>query len=139
MWAEKDGWGNNNSDSGIAETTTEGGMQILVGAAGVCLAPVVMWSSATLYQTGCGLPPGPGGILGAIEGVSYLTVVGIAGWSVVTKVKTGDGLPPGPSGLLGGAEGLSYLAILVGIGSLIHQVSARGFIPSALPSPECFG
>ena len=45
--------------------------------------------------TGCGLPAGPGGALGALEGVSYLWVVGLLAYSLYTKVKTGKGLPPG--------------------------------------------
>jgi len=42
---------------------------------------------------------GPGGLLGALEGISYLFVVGLVGWSVFTKVKTGSGLPAGPGGV----------------------------------------
>ena len=45
--------------------------------------------------TGCGLPAGPGGSIGALEGLSYLWVVGLVGFSVYTKVKTGKGLPNG--------------------------------------------
>lgn len=44
---------------------------------------------------GCGLPPGPGGLLGAAEGVSYLLVVGTVIWSGFTRARTGRGLPPG--------------------------------------------
>jgi len=67
------------------------------------------------------LPPSPASraqgsdILGALEGVGYLYVVGLVGWSAYTKATTGSGLPAGPSGLLGGAEGLSYLSLLGGI------------------------
>jgi hypothetical protein len=39
-----------------------------------------------LQTTGCGLPPGPGGALGGLEGISYLAIVGIVGWSLYTKV-----------------------------------------------------
>ncbi len=38
-------------------------------------------------STGCGLPPGPNGLLGAAEGVSYLVVTAIACWSVYNKVR----------------------------------------------------
>ena len=44
---------------------------------------------------GCGLPPGPGGSLGALEGVSYLTLLGLTGWSIGMKATTSKGLPPG--------------------------------------------
>lgn len=46
-----------------------------------------------LKTTGCGLPAGPGGALGALEGISYLVVAGIFLWSIATKVRTGKGLP----------------------------------------------
>lgn len=113
-------------------------------AVGIVASPVVLWSEYTLWQTGCGLPAGPGGALGgrwgdlihnvyslqcneytyymclgtyfmkascehnltypdvshfaALEGISYLAVVGIAGWSLYTKITTGKGLPAGPAG-----------------------------------------
>ena len=44
---------------------------------------------------GCGLPPGPSGLLGAAEGVSYLSVVGIAAWGLASKISSGKGLPAG--------------------------------------------
>ena len=40
-------------------------------------------------RAGCGLPPGPSGLLGAAEGVSYLVVTAIACWSVYSKVSVG--------------------------------------------------
>lgn len=78
-----------------------------------------MWSHAhkevlnLIWEVaGAGLPPGPGGALGALEGVSYLVVASLVGWSVYTKLKTGSGLPPGPAGLLGAVEGFSFLSVL---------------------------
>ena len=79
--------------------------------AGLIANPVVLVSEFFLKTTGEGLPPGPGGIYGATEGVSYLVVVGIAAWSIYKKVKTGSGLP---GTLLGAAEGLSFLSIVAG-------------------------
>ena len=88
---------------------------IAIAAAGLALSPIVFWSEYTLATTGSGLPPGPGGALGAAEGISYLASVGIVAWSLKTKVQTGSGLPAGPSGLVGAAEGVSYLAVLGGL------------------------
>ena len=39
--------------------------------------PTVLYSEYVLKTTGCGLPAGPGGALGALEGISYLVVAGI--------------------------------------------------------------
>lgn len=71
---------------------------LLAIAGGLVACPVVFWSEWTLKTTGCGLPAGPGGALGALEGVSYLIIVAIAAWSLITKVQTGRGLPNGPAG-----------------------------------------
>jgi hypothetical protein len=43
---------------------------LAVAAAGLVANPVVWWSLYTLKTTGAGLPPGPGGALGAL-GVCY--------------------------------------------------------------------
>lgn len=120
-----------SSSNGVAEKAAIAG--------GLVSTPVILWSLYTLKTTGCGLPPGPGGAIGALEGVSYLVVFGIVGWSLYTKIKTGSGLPNGPFGLLGAVEGLSYLslaAILVVFGL---QFLDKGSIPGPLPSDECFG
>jgi hypothetical protein len=92
-----------------------------------------------LKTTGCGLPPGPGGAIGAAEGVSYLVILGTVAWSTYTKVKTGSGLPSGPAGLLGAVEGLSYLSLLAILVVFGLQYLDLGFIPGPVPSDMCFG
>ncbi|KAG8384019.1 hypothetical protein BUALT_Bualt04G0074600 [Buddleja alternifolia] len=127
--AKQSGEGSNST------TTTEA-----AGIAGGLVAnPVIGWSLYTLKTTGCGLPPGPGGSVGALEGVSYLVVVGIVAWSLYTKTKTGSGLPNGPFGLLGAVEGLSYLSLLAIIVVFGLQYFVQGSIPGPLPSDQCFG
>ncbi|XP_058186565.1 uncharacterized protein LOC131303624 [Rhododendron vialii] len=106
---------------------------------GLVSTPVIGWSLYTLKTTGCGLPPGPGGSIGALEGVSYLAVAGIVGWSLYTKSKTGSGLPNGPFGLLGAVEGLSYLSLLAIVVVFGLQFLQNGSIPGPLPSDQCFG
>ncbi|KAG0610628.1 hypothetical protein M758_7G079500 [Ceratodon purpureus] len=108
-------------------------------AGGLVANPVVAWSLYTLKTTGCGLPPGPFGLIGAVEGVSYLVVLGTVGWSTYTKVKTGSGLPSGPSGLLGAVEGFSYLSLLAILVVFGLQYLDLGFIPGPVPSDMCFG
>lgn len=103
------------------------------GGAGSVAACVVLWSEATLKTTGCGLPAGPFGLLGALEGVSYLAIVGILGASISSKVSTGRGLPAGPLGLLGAAEGLAYIAGALGIVVLGLQIADYGYVPNAVP------
>jgi hypothetical protein len=107
--------------------------QSLLGVTGTVAGLVTLYSESVLKTTGCGLPAGPFGLVGAIEGVSYLGIVGIAAYSLYTKIKTGSGLPAGPSGLLGAAEGLSYLSIVAGLVVLVFQVLNYGYIPNAVP------
>ena len=120
-----------DSGGGVAEKVA------IVG--GSVSTPVIGWSLYTLKTTGCGLPPGPGGSIGALEGVSYLAVVGIVAWSLYTKAKTGSGLPNGPFGLLGAVEGLSYLSLLAILVVFGLQFLQQGSIPGPLPSDQCFG
>mmetsp|Transcript_32338 Transcript_32338/g.30851 ORF Transcript_32338/g.30851 Transcript_32338/m.30851 type:complete len:164 (+) Transcript_32338:47-538(+) len=101
------------SDSTAESTIPEPG-PLVIGVSGLISNVVCDYSLFVLKSTGSGLPAGPYGLEGALEGVSYLVVTGIVGWAVVTKVKTGTGLKGG-KGLLGAAEGLSFLTVLGGI------------------------
>merc|ERR1719223_2554139 len=47
---------------------------------------VVLYSEWTLSQTGCGLPAGPYGIVGGIEGISYLLVVAVAAQTILSSI-----------------------------------------------------
>ncbi|KAH0688770.1 hypothetical protein KY289_016128 [Solanum tuberosum] len=95
--------------------------KIAIGG-GLISTPVIGWSLYTLKTTGCGLPPGPAGSIGAIEGS-----------------KTGSGLPNGPFGLLGAVEGLSYLSLLAILVVFGLQFLEQGSIPGPLPTDQCFG
>jgi hypothetical protein len=121
-----------NSDGSVAAGMSEPD-QAALGAAGTAAALVVFGSEFTLKTTGCGLPAGPFGILGAAEGISYLGVVALAGFSLYAKLRTGRGLPSGPGGILGAAEGLSFLAIAAGLVVLGFQIADYGYIPNAVP------
>lgn len=93
----------------------------------------VAYSEFVLATSGCGLPPGPYGLYGAAEGVSYLVLLAFVGLSVYVKTTSGKGLPPGPLNLLGAAEGLAYLLLLLGI---FDAAFIRfGELPSAVPTP----
>ena len=107
--------------------------QLILGVVGTVASFITLYSEYTLKMTGCGLPAGPFGIVGLMEGLSYLSVSGLVVYSVITKVQTKKGLPAGPYGLLGAAEGLSFLTILVGLVVLVLQVVNYGYIPNAVP------
>ena len=67
----------------------------------------------------CGLPPGPGGSLRALEGASFLALAAIAAWSVSSKVSSGAGLA---RGVLGVVKGLTFATIGAGMVQLGLQV-----------------
>ena len=86
-----------------------------------------------MATTGGGLPAGPFGALGLLEGLSYLAIVGFVGASLLSKVQSGTGLPAGPAGLLGLSEGLSFLSLLAGLATLAYVATGQGCVPNALP------
>ncbi|KAG2305414.1 hypothetical protein Bca52824_034065 [Brassica carinata] len=105
-----------------AKDNTESGgfLENAAIAGGLVSTPVIGWSLYTLKTTGCGLPPGPAGSIGALED------------------KTGSGLPNGPFGLLGAVEGLSYLSLLAILVVFGLQFLDNGSVPGPLPSDQCF-
>jgi hypothetical protein len=123
-------------DDNTETTSMSESDQTLLGVTGTIAALVTLYSESVLKTTGCGLPAGPFGLVGGVEGLSYLGVTGIAAYSLYTKIKTGSGLPAGPKGLLGAAEGLAYLAIVAGLVVLALQVLNYGYIPNAVPGAD---
>jgi hypothetical protein len=117
-----------------------GNVEAIAGTVVLVACVVTSFSLWTLFSSGCGLPPGPFGVFGAAEGVSYLAVAGTVVAATVKKFKTGSGLPAGPGGVLGGAEGVAFLVALVGIGVGAHQLLEYGFVPEAVPTEggKCF-
>jgi hypothetical protein len=118
---------------GDDEEKEENSVELYSGIAGLLSCAVVSYSLFTLKQTGCGLPAGPGGLVGAIEGVSYLGVAGLLGASAYKKTTTGSGLPAGPFALLGAAEGVAFLLLVAGLYVGVAQVLEYGYIPNAVP------
>ena len=116
-----------------AEDPPPSGIATAAASAGLVANPVMWISLWCVSATGRGLPEGPFGLLGALEGVSYLVVVGFVGASLYKKASTGAGLPAGPNGLLGAAEGLSFLSVVVGLGVLAKLAGQSACVPNALP------
>ncbi|KAL5987061.1 hypothetical protein ACLOJK_041057 [Asimina triloba] len=121
------------------EESSSSSIEIGAAVGGLVANPVIWWSLYTLKTTGCGLPPGPAGSIGALEGVSYLILIALISWSLYTKLKTGSGLPSGPYALLGAFEGISYLTFLAILLVFALQFLDRGYLPAPLPTPQCFG
>lgn len=101
------------------------------GILGTIASIVVLYSEFTLKTTGCGLPAGPFGLVGAVEGVSYLGVVGICATAAVGLVSEENSPEPTVAGRL--ATTLGLVAAIVGIAVLAFQVLDYGYIPNAVP------
>jgi len=116
---------NNNPE----DVTTETPSSFFVSLAASAASGVVLYSEYTLKTTGCGLPAGPGGLVGAVEGVSYLGVLANAGGCLYSRVQRGSTFP----GNTVSSEGVSYFAIVVGLVVLSFQLTDYGYIPNAVP------
>jgi len=109
----------NNSEDRDENDSVNG--DALVGYVGVACQPVVWASLYLVATTGGGFPAGPGGLLGALEGVSYLAVVAFA-------------LVPSSTSLLSStATNLSRITIGVGLVVLAGLVADQGCVPNAKP------
>ena len=95
---------------------------LTLAAASLPASLLLGFSAYTKATTGEGLQ---GDLLGGLEGVSYLVVLGLVALSIKTKVSTGSGLPAGPGGLVGAAEGVAYLALAAGVGSIAYAALAK--------------
>ncbi|KAF8062687.1 Papln [Scenedesmus sp. PABB004] len=121
--ADSEGWG--------------AGVQVLAAIAGCAAVGTVMWSEFVLKESGCGLPPGPYGLVGAAEGLSYLAVLGFAGAGL--SARAGSGGRAGLPGALAVPETLAYGALAAGLFVLASQLQQYGYIPPPLPGGQCYG
>ena len=78
--------------------------------------PVVWLSLYFVQTTGAGLPAGPLGLVGAVEGLSYVVVLAAAAL-----------------GSKGTPQKVSRVTILLGLAVLASLISAQGCVPNAKP------
>lgn len=93
-----------------------------VDTVGLVAQPIVWVSLVNVASTRAGLPAGPFGLIGALEGLSYLLVVVLAGATIVRKENT----------ILRSQQcslGTLVLALLV----LVKLIVDQGCIPNAKP------
>ena len=107
----------------------------LVSAISVGAQPIVWISLATVATTGAGLPPGPLGLLGASEGVSYLIMLALVG-KVVYQNIVGDGdriVATSSNNSSELAERLAIFSLALGLLVLASLVEKQGCVPNAKP------
>ncbi len=110
--------------------------QMAVGF-GITAQPVVWISLYSVATTGAGLPAGPFGLVGAIEGLSYLAVLGWAVTSYLPPAKRGDEVleeeQDDGTWQQSLVPKLSRLTIVVAVATLLGLVADRGCVPNAKP------
>jgi hypothetical protein len=106
--------------------------QMAVGF-GIAAQPVVWISLYTVATTGAGLPAGPYGLLGAVEGLSYLAVLGWAGASFLRTQQTDDDDGGGGGDRRRLAMNGSRLTLVAALATLAALAVDRGCVPNARP------
>jgi hypothetical protein len=96
---------------------------------GISAQPVVWTSLYYVKTTGAGLPAGPFGLVGALEGVSYLVMVGLVGSSIYRNVTSSS--DTANKAAIG--EKLSYVSLIAGLIILASLVADQGCVPNAKP------
>lgn len=113
-----------NHDHGFSRTVET--------SVGLIAQPVVWTSLYFVATTGAGLPPGPLGLLGATEGVSYLVILAL----VIRSLSRGW-LEGSPDKVVSEAETLSerlsVLSLVSGLFVLATLVAKQGCVPNAKP------
>eukprot|EP00586_Coscinodiscus_wailesii_P016869 CAMPEP_0172509224 /NCGR_PEP_ID=MMETSP1066-20121228/218428_1 /TAXON_ID=671091 /ORGANISM="Coscinodiscus wailesii, Strain CCMP2513" /LENGTH=132 /DNA_ID=CAMNT_0013287599 /DNA_START=382 /DNA_END=780 /DNA_ORIENTATION=+ len=97
----------------------------ILGSMGLVSQPIVWASLYSVATSGAGLPAGPLGLLGAVEGVSYLVVVVL----VARKLLLSDS----SSGTIKTAETLSLFSLGISLLVVTNLVADQGCIPNAKP------
>lgn len=99
--------------------------------AGIVSQPIVWASLVSVATTGAGLPSGPFGLVGGIEGLAYLIVVGwfgVAIWNSISGAEDDDYSSTKPW-----AETFSLATVGIGLLVLVKVVVDQGCIPNAKP------
>jgi hypothetical protein len=118
---------------------------------GLLAQPIIWASLVSVKTTGAGLPSGPFGIVGAVEGISYLLLLGWAGAGAWRRLRQNDededdnlSLSSSSSSSSSSSikssqslawlvENLSALSLVLGLLVLVSLVIDEGCVPNAKP------
>lgn len=115
--------------------------QKLVSAIAIPSLPILAYSELTLLRTGCGLPAGPYGLIGAAEGVSYLVISAIVILSLYSKFSTRTETANKEEGnIISFIEAVSLFLAVSGLAIAAYTAVIYGGLPNAVPGvgSRCF-
>lgn len=118
---------NNGSES-------EDSVSTIFGVSGIIAQPIVWISLYFVATTGGGLPAGPFGLIGGLEGLAYVAVVVLAAASIGKKVmgvessSSSSGYSP-----IVLAERISFVTLVLALLTLMSLVVQQGCVPNAKP------
>jgi hypothetical protein len=112
------------------DDTNDGAGGGVLESIGLVSQPVVWISLYFVATTGHGLPAGPGGSIGAAEGIAYLVVVVLALLPASVAANKDD---VGGSSLPVDARTLSRITIALGLLVLAGVATGKGCVPNAKP------
>jgi hypothetical protein len=115
--------GDNDSDESVS----------IIGVAGLVAQPFVWVSLYFVATTGAGLPAGPFGLLGGLEGLAYLAVVGLVAASIGRSITGGSSSTGKNPLLLGMSERISWFTLVAALLTLLSLVVDQGCVPNAKP------
>lgn len=97
-----------------------------ISVVGLIAQPVVWLSLYNVATIGAGLPAGPFGLVGAVEGLSYLVIVGLVGSVLYRNIQSSDSP-------IGTTEKLSCVTLAAGLVVLASLIVQQGCVPNAKP------
>ena len=99
---------------------------------GMIAQPIVWVSLYFVASTGAGLPSGPFGLIGALEGISYLVIVAVVSKDIYRNI-VGKRVENQQARPFDSVVWLSYVSVFAGLVVLANLVLKQGCVPNAKP------
>jgi hypothetical protein len=150
LMSGRDGDNGKNNDNKVVDDDEEPtNPRKIVIWSGLLAQPIIWSSLLSVKTTGAGLPSGPFGIVGAVEGISYLLLLGWAGAGAWRRLRNNDeddddnlslsssssssSINSTSQSLASLVENLSALSLVLGLLVLVSLVVDQGCVPNAKP------
>ena len=139
LWLQNNSNNSDDNSNELSEPSVQPATITAIDSIIFACQPIVWISLYSVATNGSGLPAGPGGIVGAIEGISYLIVVIFALFpSSLLSTKNTDATTTSNSTATtvtatATTQIISRLTITIGLFVLIGLIFDQGCVPNAKP------